>query len=64
MAKRAIRPSSKGGPGQRKAAKVMHEPLSSPTFTAKTKAMKEKQRFAIAQSMGRKAAGKAGKSRR
>ena len=33
----------------------MHEPLSSSTFTAKTKAGKRKQRFAIAQSMARRA---------
>jgi hypothetical protein len=55
MARRTIRPSSRGGPAQRKAATVMKEPLSSSTFTAKTKKGKLKQRFAIAQSMARRA---------
>lgn len=54
--RRTITPSSSGGPGQRKAAKVMKEPLSSPTFTADTREGKIAQRYAIAQSMGRKAA--------
>lgn len=54
--KRTIRPDSKGGPGQRKAAKVMKEPLSSPTFTAQGRKQKAKQRFAIAQSAGRRVA--------
>ena len=51
--RRIIRPDKQGGPAQRKVAKVLAEPLSS--FTAKGKKMKLKQRFAVAQAMGRRA---------